>query len=215
VMAAGAKKAYLIDEPLAAAIGAKIPVSESFGNMIVDVGGGASEAAVIALGGVVTHKTVRVGGNRLDEAIADYLRRKHNLVVGEQTAENIKIKIGSAIKLKRPEKMEINGRDSVYGLPKNKIVDSDEVYEAIRPFLDLMLEAIRGTLEITPPELVADIIDRGIVLSGGASQLRHFNKLVTREVGVAAHVVVEPQLCVIKGTGMAMENLETYKRAIK
>ncbi len=215
VVAAGAKKAYLIDEPLAAAIGAKIPVSESFGNMIVDVGGGASEAAVIALGGVVTHKTVRIGGNRLDEAIVDYLRRKYNLVVGEQTAENIKIKIGSAIKLKRPEKMEINGRDSVYGLPKNKIVDSDEVYEAIRPFLDLILEAIRGTLEITPPELVADIIDRGIVLSGGTSQLRNFNKLVTREIGVAAHVVAEPQLCVIKGTGMAMENLETYKRAIR
>ena len=215
VMAAGAKKAYLIDEPLAAAIGAKIPVSESFGNMIVDVGGGASEAAVIALGGVVTSKTVRIGGNRLDEAIVDYLRRKYNLVVGEQTAETVKMKIGSAIKLKRPEKMEINGRDAVYGLPKNMTVDSDEIYEAIRPFLDLILEAISGTLETTPPELVADIIDRGIVLSGGTSQLRNFNKLVTREIGVAAHVVVDPQLCVIRGTGMAMENLETYKRAIR
>lgn len=215
IQSAGAKRAYLIDAPLAAAIGAKIPVSESLGNMIVDVGGGVAEAAVIALGGVVTHKTVRVGGNRLDRAIMDYLRKKHNLVVGEQTAEKVKIEIGSAIRLKRPEKLEVNGRDMVYGLPKNVVVDSDEVYEAIRPFLDLILGAIRDTLEITPPELVADIVDRGIILSGGTSQLRNFNVLVTREIGVSAHVVLEPQFCVIKGTGLAIENLETYKRAIR
>jgi rod shape-determining protein MreB and related proteins len=214
-MSAGARKAYLIDEPLAAAIGAKIPVSEPFGNMIVDIGGGAAEAAVISLGGVVTHKTVRMGGSRLDKTIMEYLRKKNNLMIGEQTAELIKIKIGSAIKLKRPETMEINGRDSVYGLPKTVTVDSDQVYEAIRPMLDNIIMVIRDTLESTPPELVADIVDRGIVLSGGTSQLRNFNILVTREIGVSAHVASEPQFCVIKGTGLALENLDIYWRAIR
>jgi rod shape-determining protein MreB len=214
-MSAGARKAYLIDEPLAAAIGAKIPVSEPFGNMIVDVGGGAAEAAVIALGGVVTHKTVRVGGNKLDKAISEFLKKKNNLIIGDQTAEAIKIKIGSAIKLKRPETMEISGRDSIYGLPKAVVIDSDLVYEAIRPTLDSIIMVIRDTLEITPPELVADIVDRGIVLSGGTSQLRNFNILVTREIGVSAHVAMEPQFCVIKGTGVALENLEIYWRAIR
>lgn len=214
-MSAGARKAYLIDEPLAAAIGAKIPVSEATGNMIVDVGGGAAEAAVIALGGVVTHKTVRIGGNKLDAVIADYFRKKSNLIIGEQTAETIKIKIGSAVKLKRPETMEINGRDSVYGLPKAVMIDSDQVYEAIRPQLDNIIMVIRDTLEVTPPELVADIADRGIVLSGGTSQLRNFNTLVTREIGVSAHVAPEPQFCVIRGTGIALENLDVYWRAIK
>lgn len=214
-MSAGARKAFLIDEPLAAAIGAKIPVSEPFGNMIVDIGGGAAEAAVIALGGVVTHKTVRVGGNKLDWIIMEYLKKKNNLIIGEQTAEMIKIKIGSAIKLKRAETMEINGRDSVYGLPKAVTVDSDQIYEAIRPILDSIIMVIRDTLEVTPPELVADIVDRGIVLSGGTSQLRNFNILVTREIGVSAHVASEPQFCVIRGTGVALENLDVYWRAIR
>lgn len=215
VLAAGARKAYLIDKPLAAAIGAKIPVSESFGNMIVDIGGGAAEAAVISLGGVVTHKSVRVGGNKLDKVIMDYLKKKHNLVVGEQTAENIKINLGSAIKPKKVESMEISGRDSIYGLPKNVTIDSDEIYEAIRPVLDLILTAIRDTLEITPPELVADILDRGIILSGGTSQLKNLNTLITREIGVSAHVALEPQFCVAKGTGIAIENFEVYQRAIR
>lgn len=214
-LAAGARRAYLIDEPLAAAIGAKIPVADAYGNMIVDIGGGAAEAAVIALGGVVTHKSVRVGGDKLDRAIVEYLKKKYNLVVGEQTAENIKIELGSAIKLKRPEKMEVHGRDSIYGLPKNIEVTSDEVYEAIRPILDQIIMSIRDTLEITPPELVADIVDRGIVLSGGTAQLRNFNVLVTREIGVSAHVALEPQFCVIRGTGTAIENLEVYRRAIR
>ena len=214
-LSAGAKRAYLIDKPLAAAIGAKIPVSESFGNMIVDIGGGSAEAAVIALGGVVTHKSVRIGGNRIDEVIVEYIRKKHNVIIGEQTAENIKIQIGSAIKLKKPETMEISGRDSVYGLPKNLTINSDEVYEAIRPTLDLILGAVRGVLEMTHPELVSDILDRGIVLSGGTSQLRNFNVLVTREIGVSAHVAIEPQFCVIKGTGIAVENLDIYRRAIR
>ena len=144
-LAAGARRAYLIDEPLAAAIGAKIPVSEPAGNLIVDIGGGAAEAAVISLGGVVTHRSVRMGGNKVDQLIASYLQKKYNLIIGEQIAEQIKIQIGSAIKLKRPEKMEISGRDAVYGLPKNMEIDSDEVYEAIGSFLDQMVRIIRET----------------------------------------------------------------------
>lgn len=214
-MSAGARKAYLIDKPLAAAIGAKIPVSEAAGNMIVDIGGGAAEAAVISLGGVVGHKTVRIGGNKIDKTIADGLRKQFNLIVGELTTESIKIKIGSAIKLKRPETMEVNGRDSISGMPKNVSIDSDTVYEWIRPQCDQIINVIRQTLEVTPPELVSDIVDRGIVLSGGAAQLRNFNVLVTREIGVSAHVVLEPQMCVIKGVGIALENIESYKRAIR
>lgn len=214
-LSAGARKAYLIDEPLAAAIGAKIPVSEAFGNMIVDIGGGAAEAAVIALGGVVTHKSVRVGGNKLDAIIMDFLKKKHSLVIGDQTAETIKIQLGSAIKPKKIETMEINGRDSIYGLPKNVTIDSDQIYEALKPVLEMFILMIKDTLEITPPELVADIVDRGIVLSGGSAQLKGLNTLVTREIGVSAHVAMEPQFCVIRGTGIAVENLDVYQRAIR
>jgi len=183
--------------------------------MIVDIGGGATEAAVIALGGVVTHKSVRIGGNKVDEVIVEHIRKKNNIVIGEQTAEMIKMQIGSAVKLKRPETMEISGRDAVYGLPKNITIDSDEIYEAIRPTLDLIINAIRGALENTHPELVADILDRGIVLSGGMANLRNFNVLVTREIGVSAHIAIDPQLCVIRGTGIAVENLDVYRRAIR
>ncbi len=214
-LSAGARKAYLIDKPLAAAIGAKIPVSESFGNMIVDIGGGSAEAAVISLGGVVTHQSIRLGGNKLDEVVMDFLKKKFNLIVGEQTAELIKTKLGSAIKPKKIEILEINGRDSIYGLPKNMEVDNDMIYEAIKPVLESIIRIIRDTLEITPPELVSDILDRGIVLSGGTVQLKNFNTLITREIGVSAHVAIDPQFCVIKGTGMALENLEVYRRAIK
>lgn len=214
-LSAGARKAYLIDEPLAAAIGAKIPVSEPFGNMIVDIGGGAAEAAVIALGGVVTHKSVKVGGQKLDQAIMDFLKKKYNLIIGVQTAEVIKTKLGTAIKPKKVEVLEINGRDSIYGLPKNMTVDSEMIYEALSPMLEMIITVIKDTLEITPPELVADIVDRGIVLSGGTVQLKNFNALVTREIGVSAHVALEPQFCVIKGTGTAVENLDVYRRAIR
>lgn len=214
-LSAGARKAYLIDEPLAAAIGARIPVSEAFGNMIVDIGGGATEAAVISLGGVVTHKSLKMGGNKIDIAIIDFLKKKFNLIVGEQTAEAIKIKMGSAIKPKKIETLEINGRDSISGLPKNLTIDNDMVYEAIQPILETMIMTIRDTLEITPPELVADIIDRGIVLSGGTVQLKNFNMLVTREIGVSAHVAQEPQFCVVKGVGTALENLDVYRKAVR
>jgi rod shape-determining protein MreB len=156
-----------------------------------------------------------VGGNRIDEVIEEEIKKRHGLVIGEQTAENIKIQIGSAIKLKRPETMEVNGRETTGGLPKNLVIDSDEVYEAIRPVLDMIIKTIADTLEMTPPELVADILDRGIILSGGASQLRNLNVLLTRELGVSTHVALEPQYCVVRGVGMAIENLEDYRRAIR
>ncbi len=213
-LSAGARVAYLIDEPLAAAIGAGIPVGAPSGSMIVDIGGGAAEAAVISLGGVVVHKSVRVAGNKIDEAIASYLRRKENLIIGDQTAEEVKIKIGSAVPLEKEEKMEVKGRDSIMGLPKVVEVTSTQVNEAIKPPLNRIIEAVKGVLEETPPELASDIIDKGIVLSGGTALLRNLDKLMTKEIGVPVHVAEEPMLCVVKGTGVALENLDLYKRAI-
>lgn len=213
-LAAGAAHAYLIDEPLAAAIGAGIPVSAPSGNMIVDIGGGAAEAAVISLGGVVVHKSVRVAGTKIDEAIQSFLKKKHNLIVGDQTAENVKIKIGSAIKLAKSEKMEISGRDQVFGLPRSIMVTSDEITEAIKPILLQIIGAVKGVLENTPPELAADIIDKGIVMSGGTSLLRNFDKLMTEETGVPAHVAEEAILCVVRGTGLVLENIELWKRSV-
>lgn len=213
-LAAGARVAYLIDEPLAAAIGAKIPVSAPAGHMIVDIGGGATEAAVISLGGVVAHKSVRVAGNKIDEAIQSYMRRKYNLIVGDNTAEEVKIKIGSATKLPKEERMEISGRDQVLGLPRTVEVTSGEITEAIRPILLQIIGAVKAVLEETPPELASDIIDKGIVMSGGTSLLRNFDKLMTEETGVPAHLAEEPLLCVVRGTGIALENFELYKRSI-
>lgn len=213
-LSAGARVAYLIDEPLAAAIGAKIPIANPSGNLIIDIGGGAAEAAVISLGGVVVHKSVRVAGNKLDEAIAAYVRRKHNLIIGDQTAEQIKITIGSALTLPKEEKMEVKGRDSVTGLPKLILLTSEEVTEAMRLPLSQIIGALKGVLEETPPELTSDIIDKGIVMSGGTSSLRNFDKLVTQEVGVPAHLAEEPMLCVVRGTGVALENIELYKRSV-
>lgn len=213
-LSAGARTAYLIDEPLAAAIGAKIPIAAPSGNMIVDIGGGAAEAAVISLGGVVVHKSVRVAGNKIDEAIASYVRRKHNLIIGDQTAEEVKIKIGSATLLEKEEKMEVKGRDSIMGLPKVVEISSTEVTEAIKPPLNQIIETVKGVLEETPPELASDIIDKGIVLSGGTALLRNLDKLMTAEIGVPVHVAEEPMLCVVKGTGVALENIDLYKRSI-
>lgn len=213
-LSAGASHAYLIDEPLAAAIGAGIPVSAPSGHMIVDIGGGSTEAAVISLGGVVTHKSVRVAGNKIDEAIQNYLKKKHNLIIGDTTAEDIKLKIGSAISLPKEEKLEISGRDLVFGLPRSVIVTSTEVTEAINPVLMQIVSGIKGVLEDTPPELAADIIDKGIVMSGGTSTLRNLDKLVTDETGVPAHVADEPLLCVVRGTGVVLDNIELWKRSI-
>jgi rod shape-determining protein MreB len=213
-LSAGAAHAYLIDEPLAAAIGAGIPVSAPSGHMIVDIGGGATEAAVISLGGVVTHKSARLAGNKIDEAIQNYLKKKYNLIVGDQTAEDIKLKIGSAVPMAKEEKLEISGRDLVFGLPRSVIVTSNDITEAMKPILLQIVATVKGVLEDTPPELAADIIDKGIVLSGGTSLLRNLDKLMTEETGVPSHVADEPLLCVVRGTGLVLENIELWKRSI-
>lgn len=213
-LAAGARNVYLIEEPLAAAIGAKIPIAAPSGNMIVDSGGGSTETAIISLGGVVAHKSVRVAGNRIDEAITSFAKKKFNLIIGEQTAEMVKIKIGSATKSAREEKMEVRGRDLFSGLPRMIEFSSWEVTGAILAPLAQIVTCIKGALEDTPPELASDIIDKGIVLSGGTSLLRNLDKFLTREIGVACHVSEEPLLCVVRGTGVALENIELYKRSI-
>ncbi len=214
-LAAGARNAYLIDEPLAAAIGAGVPIAEASGNMILDIGGGAAESAVISLGGVVVHKSARVGGTRLDEAIADYVRRTHSLVIGEQTAEAVKIKIGSATKLARTESMEVKGRDTVSGLPRTISLTSDDVFQALQKPLSQIVGVVKAVLEETPPELASDIIDKGIVMSGGTSMLRNLDALLTKEAGVPAYVAEEPLLCVAKGTGKAIEHIEAYRKALR
>jgi rod shape-determining protein MreB and related proteins len=217
-MSAGAKIAYLIEEPLAAAIGAKIPIAQPAGHMVVDIGGGSTECAVISLGGVVVHHSVRVGGNKIDEAIANYTKKKFNLLIGERTAEEIKIEIGNALieDVKEAEKkaMEIRGRDSITGLPRSISLNQLQVNEAIIPILIDIIHGVKGVLEKTPPELASDIIDKGIVMSGGTSLLYNFDKLMTRETGVPCHVAEDAILCVVRGTGVAIENIELYKRSI-
>lgn len=213
-LSAGARVAYLIDEPLAASIGAKIPIAAPSGHMIVDIGGGTTEAAVICLGGVVVHKSARVAGNKLDGAISDFMKRKYNLIIGDQTAESIKIKVGSATRLVQEEAMEVSGRDQVLGLPRTIVLSSHEVTDSIRPVLSQMLGAVKGVLEDTPPELASDIIERGITMSGGTSLLRNFDRFMTEETGVPAHLAEDPLLCVVRGTGIALENLDIYKRSV-
>lgn len=224
-LSAGARNVYVIYEPLAAAIGAKIPIAQASGNMIVDIGGGSTEAAVISLGGVVVHNSVRVAGNKLDEAISNYVRKKFNLLIGERTAEDVKMQIGSALKSsdvskgqeKKKEEvktMEVRGRDSVSGLPRIITVTSDEISDAISGTLLQVIGAVKGVLEQTPPELASDIIEKGIVLSGGTSQLKNLDKLFTQVTGVPCHVVEDPLFCVVKGTGVALENIDLYKRSI-
>lgn len=216
-LSAGAKAVYLIEEPLASAIGAQIPIANPSGNLIVDSGGGSTEAAVISMGGVVAHASVRMAGNKIDEAISFFLRKKYNLIIGERTAEEVKIKIGNAMPVseKTIKKMEVRGRDFYSGLPRMTEINEDEVNKAVTPVLLQMIGAIKSVLEQTPPELASDIVDKGIVLAGGTSMLKNLDKLVTKEVGVAAVVAEEPLLCVVRGTGVALENLELYKRSIR
>lgn len=213
-LSAGARTAYIIEEPLAAAIGARIPIAQPSGNMIVDIGGGSTEAAVISMGGVVVHDSTRVGGNKLDEAIAQYARRKYNLIIGERMAEEIKVTIGSATYLNPEITMEIRGRDSIAGLPRIVTLSSSEVTEAIKLPLAQIIEALKNVLEQTPPELASDIIDKGIVMSGGTSMLRNLDKLFTEATGVPCHVAENPLFCVVQGTGVAIENIDLYKRSI-
>lgn len=217
-MSAGAKVAYLIDEPLAAAIGARIPIAQPAGHMVVDIGGGSSECAVISLGGVVVHDSVRVGGNKIDEAISNYTKKKFNLLIGERTAEEIKIQIGTALveSLKESDalKLEIRGRDSVTGLPRSIELSQTQVNEAVTPVIMDIVHGVKGVLEKTPPELASDIIDKGIVMTGGTSLLDNFDKFMTRETGVPCHLAEDALLCVVRGTGVALENIELYKRSI-
>ncbi|MGB9775086.1 MAG: rod shape-determining protein [Anaerolineae bacterium] len=211
---AGAGRAHLIPEPLAAAIGAGLPVDTPSGNMVVDLGGGASEAAVVAVNGIVVAHAVRVGGLRLDEAIIAYVRRKYNLIIGQPTAEEVKIRIGSALPLDPPLKMEVQGRDQVTGLPRIVTLSSDEVTEAINEPLMAMMGVIKGVLERTPPELASDIIERGIALVGGTALLRKIDELVTRETGVPAWVAEAPMACVAIGAGKALEQYESLRRSV-
>jgi rod shape-determining protein MreB and related proteins len=215
-MAAGAKVAYLIDEPLAAAIGAKIPIAQAAGHMVVDMGGGSTECAVISLGGVVAHNSVRAGGNKVDEAIANFVKKKFNLLIGERTAEEIKIAIANALIDEKEEvrKLDVKGRDVVTGMPRTVELTEVLVNEAIHPVLMNIITAAKGVLEQTPPELASDIIDRGIVMSGGTSMLKNFDKLMTKITGVPCHVAEDAMLCVVRGTGVALENIDLYKRSI-
>lgn len=213
-ISAGAKAAYIIKEPIVAAIGADIPIGSPSGHMIIDIGGGTSEMAVISLGGIVAATSVRIGGNRFDSAIADYVRRKYNLAVGERTAERIKIDIGSAMYLEDRLFTEVRGRDVVTGLPRTITVTSDDVTDAIQVELEGIIQAVKDVLHKTPPELSADVIDKGIIMSGGSSLLRNIDQLVTQVTGVPAYIADDALYCVAKGTGIALENLESYKRSI-
>ncbi len=211
---AGAKEAYLIEEPLAAAIGANVPISGPSGNMIIDIGGGTSEIAVIALGGIVVSHSLRVGGNKFDEAITTYIRKKYNLMIGERTAEEVKISIGTALPLDRELSMEVRGRDLIAGLPRTIPITSSEVMEAIEAPLQALVGAVRLVLEQTPPELSSDIIDKGMVMSGGGSLLRNIDKLLTQVTGVPCHVAENPLNCVATGTGLALEHFDFFKKSL-
>ncbi|MHB1131881.1 MAG: rod shape-determining protein MreB [Chloroflexota bacterium] len=211
---AGAKICYLIEEPRAAAIGARVPIHLPIGNMVVDIGGGTTEAAVLALNDIVVARSVRVGGNKMDDAIVNYIRRKYGLMVGERTAEEIKIRIGSALPLEPEVTMEIRGRDQVTGLPKNISVNSAEVRDAISETLATMVAAVRAVLEETPPELASDVMDRGMILTGGSSQLRNLDRLFAAETGVACYVAEDPLNCVAIGAGVALENIQHLKRTL-
>lgn len=213
-IAAGAKAAYIIKEPVAAAIGADIPIGSATGHMVIDIGGGTAEMAVISLGGIVASTSVRVGGNKFDAAILEYIRKKYNLAIGERTAEEIKINIGSALYMEDKLYLEIRGRDIVTGLPRSLTVSSDDVTEAIQNELEAIIAAAKKVLQKTPPELSADIMDKGIVLTGGSSLLRNIDQLIARTTGVAAYVADDAMLCVAKGTGIALDNLDSYKRSI-
>jgi rod shape-determining protein MreB len=211
---AGASRAHLIPEPLAGALGAGLPIETASGNMVVDMGGGASEAAVISVNGIVVANSVRVAGLRMDEAIAGYIRRKYNLMIGQPTAEEIKIRIGSAIPLEEDLQMEVQGRDQVAGLPRTVTITTEEVTEALTEPLSAVIGVVKSVLERTPPELSSDIIDRGMILIGGGAMLRKIDELITRETGVPAYVADAPIACVSLGAGKALERYEILRRTI-
>jgi len=211
---AGAKNTYVVKEPVLAAIGAGLLINEPSGQMIVDIGGGTSEVAVISLGGVVSCESVRIGGDKLDQAISRYIRKKYNLAIGEKMAETVKIKIGSALPQEEDLNMEIQGRDLINGLPKTIEIKGNEITDAISEQIREIIKSIKNVLQVTPPELIADIMDHGMFLSGGGSLLKNLDNLITESTGVTCHLAKDPLLCVAKGTGVALEHLEVYKRSI-
>lgn len=211
---AGAKNAYVVKEPILAAIGAGIPIHESKGHMIVDIGGGTTDVAVISLGGIVASTSVKCAGNKIDQAIADYIKKTFNLAIGDKTAELVKIKIGAAIPLEEEFVMTIKGRDYIQGLPRTAQVSTNEIVKAIDKELNQMIKAIKDVLQETPPELASDIIDQGIIMTGGSSMLRNLPDLVFRKTGVKARLAEDALYCVAKGTGIALEHLDTYKKTI-
>ena len=211
---AGASEAYLIEEPMAAAIGANIPISGASGNMIIDIGGGTSEVAVISLGSIVVSTSLRVGVNKIDEAISNYVRKKYNLMIGDRTAEEVKIQIGTALPLEHELTIDVRGRDLIAGLPRTIPMSSSEVMEAMEPPLQQIIGAVRLVLEQTPPELSSDIIDKGMVMTGGGSLLRNIDKLLTQVTGVPCHVAENSMNCVALGTGIALENLQHFKKSL-
>jgi len=210
-LAAGAREVYLIEEPMAAAIGAGLPITEPSGNMIVDIGGGTTEVAVISLAGIVMSKSIRVGGDKMDEAIVQHIKRKYNLLIGERTAEDIKKQIGSAYPLDEVLTVEVKGRDLVAGVPKTLTINSDEVRDALAEPVNAIVEAVRIVLERTPPELSADIVDKGIVLSGGGSQLKNLDVLLREETGLPVMLSENPQLAVVLGTGKALDEMQLLR----
>lgn len=211
---AGAKAAYVVKEPVLAAIGAGIPIHTAQGNMIINIGGGTSEIAIISLGGIVASHSARVGGNKIDQAISDYIKRKYSLAIGDRTAEEVKIGIGSAIAQVKEDHMEVRGRDLMGGLPKTVTLSSNEVTEAIQDELREIINVIKQVLQETPPELASDIMDKGMVLSGGTAQLRYLDQLIAKTINVPCYVADDPAFCVVKGTGIVLENLDTYKRSL-
>lgn len=204
----------MIEEPMAAAIGAGLPVSEATGSMVVDIGGGTSEVAVISLGGIVASRSVRVGGDEFDSSIISYIKKKYNLLIGERTAEEIKIRIGSAYAYEEEGSMEIKGRNLLDGLPKNTVIQAHEIREALADPLTSILEAVRTTLEKTPPELSADIIDHGIMLTGGGALLRGLDMLISKETGMPVHIAENPLDCVAEGTGKVLEDIDRLREVL-
>jgi rod shape-determining protein MreB and related proteins len=213
-LSAGARAAFLIREPLAAAIGANIPVAQPSGNLIIDIGGGTTEVAVVSLNDIVVSTSVRVGGNRFDEAIAAYIKRKYNVLIGERTAESVKIEIGAALPLPRPLTMQVRGRDQVAGLPRTIEINSNEISEAIQEPLEAVVNATRMVLSETPPELSSDIIDKGMIMTGGGSMLRRINELLTEVTGVPCYVADQPANCVAIGTGLALEHIDILRDSL-
>jgi rod shape-determining protein MreB len=213
-MKAGARAAYVVKEPILAAIGAGIPIHTAQGNMIINIGGGTSEIAIISLGGIVASHSARVGGNRIDQSISDYIKRKYSLAIGERTAEEVKIKIGSAIAQVKEDYMDVRGRDLTGGLPKTVTLSSNEITEAIQDELREIINVIKQVLQETPPELAADIMDKGMILSGGTAQLRHLDQLIAKTINVPCYLADDPAFCVVKGTGIVLDHLEVYKRSM-